>query len=291
MVSKHSAPPLVGAHMSIAGGLYKSVDRAEAVGATAMQIFTKSNQQWAAKKIMADDAAAFKQRLKDSSIKSVNVHASYLINIGSSDDALRKKSVHALHDELERCDLLGIDLLVFHPGAAVGGTQEECIQLVAQSINELFERYQGPVTLVIENTAGQGTVVGSTLEQLAAISKNIAQKKRVGFCIDTCHAFAAGYDLSTSTGYEQFWQEFDRLLAIEKLRVIHCNDSKKECGSRVDRHENIGDGKIGIKSFTLLMNDPRFAEIAKICETPKGEDEQANDARNIEMLKKLARPE
>jgi deoxyribonuclease-4 len=290
MVSKHSAPPLVGAHMSIAGGLYKSVDRAEAVGATAMQIFTKSNQQWAAKKIMADDAAAFKQRLNDSTVKKVNVHASYLINIGSADDALRAKSMHALIDELERCDLLGIDLLVLHPGAAVGGPKEECIKLIAQSINELFERYEGKADLVLENTAGQGTVVGCTLEQLAAIYKNIAEKKRVGFCIDTCHAFAAGYDLSNGTGYEQFWQEFDRLVGIEKLRVIHCNDSKKECGSRVDRHENIGDGKIGIKSFTLLMNDPRFAKIAKICETPKGEDEQVNDARNIETLKKLAQP-
>ena len=279
--------PLVGGHMSIAGGLYKSIDRAEDVGATCMQIFTKSNKQWAAKKITQEDVQQFKERWKNSTIGPVVVHASYLINIGSAQQILRSKSVHALREELERCDILDIPYLIVHPGAATNSSADECLELIAKSINEIFDNYQGHAKLLLENTAGQGTAVGTTLEQLAAIYKNIQHKKAVGFCIDTCHAFAAGYDLSTKKGYESFWKQFEELIGIEKLRAIHCNDSKKKIGCKVDRHEDIGKGEIGLESFWLLMNDERFLQIPKICETPKGDDEQANDARNIETLKKL----
>jgi deoxyribonuclease-4 len=279
--------PLVGAHMSIARGFYKSIDRAEAVGATCMQIFTKSNKQWASKKIMVEDAQQFKERWKNSTIGPVVVHASYLINIGSAQHALRSKSVHALREELERCDILEIPYLIVHPGAAMNSSVDECIEMIAQSIDEIFDSYQGNAQLLLENTAGQRTAVGTTLEQLAAIYKKIKHKKKIGFCIDTCHAFAAGYDLTTKKEYELFWQQFDALLGIERLRAIHCNDSKKKMGSKVDRHEDIGKGELGLESFRLLMNDERFLHIPKICETPKGDNEQANDARNIETLKNL----
>lgn len=285
--TKAAWQPVVGGHMSIAGGLYKSIDRAQEVGATCMQIFTKSNKQWAAKKITQEDAQQFKERWKNSTIGAVVVHASYLINVGSSQHALRTKSIHALREELERCDMLDIPYLIVHPGAATNSSAAECIEMIANSINEIFDTYQGRAKLLLENTAGQGTAVGTTLEQLAAIYKKIQHKKSIGFCIDTCHAFAAGYDLSTKKGYQSFWQKFDELIGIEKLRAIHCNDSKKKIGCKVDRHEDIGKGELGLESFRLLMNDERFGHIPKICETPKGDDERANDARNIETLKKL----
>ncbi|OQA35103.1 MAG: Endonuclease 4 [Candidatus Dependentiae bacterium ADurb.Bin331] len=287
MNTKKAKKLLVGAHMSIAGGLYKSIDRAQAVGGTCMQIFTKSNKQWASKRIDPESAQMFKERWKNSTISAVAVHASYLINIGSANHALRIKSIHALIDELQRCDLLGIPHLIVHPGAATNNSPVECINMIAQSINEIFEQFHGHAILVLENTAGQGSAVGTTLEQLAEIYKTIKHKKSIGFCIDTCHAFAAGYDISTQKGYELFWEQFDTLLGIEKLKAIHCNDSKKKVGSRVDRHEDIGKGELGIEPFRLLMNDERFYDIPKICETPKGDDEQAHDARNIEMLKNL----
>jgi deoxyribonuclease-4 len=278
---------LVGAHMSIAGGFYKSVERSEAVGGTCMQIFTKSNKQWAAKKIAKEDADTFKKRLKESSVSAVVAHASYLINIGSANSALRKKSLHALREELERCDILGIPALILHPGSATGGTAEECMKLIAEAVDEVFEQFEGKTMLLLENTAGQGSAVGTTLEQLAKIYKDIHDKKHIGFCIDTCHAFVAGYDLRMPRTYETFWKQFDELLGIEKLKAIHCNDSKKDLGSNVDRHEDIGKGKLGRQSFELLMNDERFFDVPKVCETPKGDDEQANDLRNIAALKDL----
>lgn len=284
---KKQSELLVGAHMSIAGGFYKSIERAEAVGGTCMQIFTKSNKQWAAKHIDPQDAQAFKDRWANSSIHAVIAHASYLINIGSAQATLRNKSKQAVREELERCALLGIPALVLHPGAAVGSSAQECIELIAESINEVFEEFDGPTMLLLENTAGQGSAVGTTLEQLAAIYNRVHKKKHVGICIDTCHAFVAGYDLRTPKSYDIFWKQFDELIGIEKLKAIHCNDSKKDLGSKVDRHDDIGKGKLGIEAFALLMNDERFFDVPKICETPKGDQEEVNDARNISTLKEL----
>lgn len=289
---RKKAIQLVGGHMSIAGGFEKSIDRGEETGCTAIQIFTKSNRQWAAKNITADDAALFKQRKKESTISLVVAHASYLINLASAEPATRHKSIKALRDELVRCDILDIPYLVLHPGS--GGHQENSVGLkyIIAGLEEAFDGLETSTMVLLETMAGQGSSCCATLEDLAYILNHLSKKvaHHIGVCVDTCHIFAAGYDIRDAHGYDQFWKAFDKLIGIDNVKAIHCNDSKKELGSHVDRHEHIGKGQIGLECFTLLMNDTRFAHVPKIAETPKGEtSELEDDRRNIATLKAAAK--
>ncbi len=275
---------LVGAHVSISGGFHTAFDRAESIGCTSMQIFTKSNRQWAAKPITQSEINAFQERWLQSTVKLVVAHAAYLINIGSSQQELQQKSIAALIIELERCQALGIPFLVLHPGIATNSIAE-CLDLISQHLDYVLDHVKGNTKILLENTAGQGSAVGYTLEQLAAIYQKIKNKDRVGFCIDTCHAFAAGYDLRTQDGYNTFWKNFDTILSIDNLHAIHINDSKKELNSHVDRHEHLGLGKLGIEPFQHLINDPRFFNVPKILETPYEElNDYIQDMKKVKSL-------
>lgn len=287
MKNNHSL--LLGAHMSIAGGFEKAIERAESIGCTTLQIFSKSNRQWAAKDITLQEAAAFKKAVAQSYIKPENlvVHATYLINIGSPDQATQDKSIVALINELERCQLLGIPFLVLHPGSHVDSGVEEGLARVAHNLDRAFDQYKGQTMVLLENMAGQGSTLCATFQELATVRNSMRHKKSVGFCFDTCHAFAAGYDFRSEAGYQALWQEFDKILGLENLKAIHLNDSKKECGSRVDRHDDIGKGLLGLKPFELLFNDERFYDVPKILETPS--DELADYARNMATIKELLR--
>lgn len=280
---------LLGAHISISGGFYASINRGQAIGCTAIQIFTKSNQQWAAKAITREQIDMFLTTWQNSTIRSVIAHASYLINIGSPTPKTLAQSRLSLQDELRRCDLLEISHLVLHPGNHLQTDELSCLQRIATTINTIFDTNDSKAMILLETMAGQGSNVGHTLEQIAAIIDLVENKKRIGVCIDTCHLFAAGYDFRTPENYQLFWHQFDTFIGLNKLKAIHLNDSKKECNSRVDRHEHIGQGKIGMQSFELLMNDPRFFDIPKIIETPKI-DFFKEDAMNIATLKSLLLP-
>ncbi|MDR3646356.1 MAG: deoxyribonuclease IV [Candidatus Babeliales bacterium] len=259
---------LLGGHVSISGGLHKAFKEGESIHCTAIQIFTKSNRQWHAKPISSEDAELFKNTLKNSTIKSVIAHASYLINIASLDDDTSVKSRDALKDELERCDQLGIKYLVLHPGTRGVAEQKDSLKRVADNINEIYANNKIQTIVLLEIMAGQGTSVASRFEQLAEIYSHIKFKDKVGICFDTCHAFAAGYDFRTKETYENMWQDFDKILGIDLLKVIHVNDSKKDLGCKVDRHEFLGKGKIGETAFKLLFNDARFINVIKILEVP-----------------------
>ncbi len=276
---------LLGAHVSILGGFEKALERGEEIGCNTIQIFTKSNRQWISKPIAKTDALLFKKAQERSSIVCVIAHASYLINIGSPDNLICQKSIAGLLDELERCEILGIPFLVFHPGSYTHGSKEDCLEKIAQSINFILEQYNGKTCLILETSAGQGSSVGNTLEELASIKKLINNPKKIGFCVDTCHIFAAGYDIRTIKAYNFFWETFDKLLGIENLKVIHLNDSKKEVNSNVDRHENIGSGALGIETFRFIMNDTRLLSVPKVVETPKGSP--IDDIKNLNLLKSL----
>lgn len=277
---------LLGAHMSIAGGFEKAIERGESIGCTTIQIFTKSNRQWRAKNIELSDANKFKQALKASSIKIVVAHATYLINLGSPNNETRDKSVNALTQELQRCDLLGIPYLILHPGSHLNADKNTCISQIAAGIDKVFAEIPNTTTkLLLETMAGQGSSVGHTFEQIAKIIQLSSSKKRLGVCLDTCHVFAAGYNFGSYEQYNAMWDLFEKTIGLNKLKTIHINDSKKECGSRVDRHENIGKGKISLEAFSLLLNDERFFDIPKILETPK--DNLEDDVKNITTLKAL----
>lgn len=282
--NKHSL--LLGAHMSIAQNFENALQLGESIGCTAIQVFTKSNRQWAAKPITDEQAASFCNALKAGSIKSVIAHATYLINIASPDIATSNKSTNALIDELERCSLLNIPALVLHPGATLKSNERECIERIAQNINEALTKTSPATTLLLETMAGQGSTVGNSFEQLALIQEKVEKKSRLGICFDTCHAFAAGYDFRTPDTYHKMWHDFDNIIGIENLKAIHLNDSKKELNSHVDRHEDIGKGQLGLKPFELLINDKRFFDIPKILETPKTIG-LLEDKKNIETVKAL----
>jgi deoxyribonuclease-4 len=278
---------LLGAHMSIAGGLYKAIERAESIGCTTMQIFTKSNKSWFAPRITDEDAALFKKTLKASQLSKVMVHTSYLINLGSKDATTRKKSIKALATELERCEQLTIPYLVLHPGAHVGGGEEQCMQFIAEGLDAALEAVPGKTKILLETAAGQGTTVGHTFEQLKEIRAQCHHKARVGYCLDTCHVFAAGYDLGSEGGYQSMWKEFDRLLGLNHLHAIHLNDSKKGCGCKLDRHEKIGHGAIPHRAFGWLMNDKRLQDIPFVLETPVEKDPLMEYEAEIRMLQKM----
>lgn len=277
---------LIGVHVSISGGIDKAVGRAAALGCTAMQIFTKNASQWRAKAIGADEARDFREALAQSAIRSVVAHDSYLINLAAPPGENRDKSLAAFRDELERCALLGVPYLVMHPGAHLGDGEEVGIGRVAAAFREIFSDAPESVTVLLENTAGQGSYLGRTFEQLAAIMEQVPIG-RFGVCFDTCHAYAAGYDIATADGCATVLAEFDRVLGLQHLQAFHFNDSRKGLASHVDRHEGIGDGTLGIGVFQVLLRDQRFREVPKILETPKGENDEL-DRINLALLRKLA---
>ena len=278
---------MFGAHMSIAGGLEKALERGKKINCRTIQIFTKSSNQWKAKEITDEDLRRFQSFYAQFNISPVVAHDSYLINLASPDPVLHRKSIDSFFNEMERCEKLKIPYLVFHPGAHVGSGEKAGLKKIAQSINILLKRGKGfKVTLLLETTAGQGTNLGYKFEHLAKIIKMVRQKKSIGVCVDTCHIFVAGYDITTKKGYKKTFETFNKLVGLDKLKVFHINDSKKELGSRVDRHEHIGKGFLGLKPFEFLVNDRRFANIPKILETPKGPDLK-EDVKNFKVLKRL----
>ena len=280
---------LLGAHMSIAGGLDKAVGRAVGVGCTALQVFTKNANQWRAKPLAEEDIARFKGALAASPIApgAVVAHDSYLINLGSPDPAKWRQSVDAFADELRRCDALGIPFLVTHPGAHMGSGVEAGLAQVAAGLAAALAESER-TTVLLETTAGQGTYLGASFEHLSRLL-DLAPAPldaRLGVCFDTCHAFVAGYDIGTAEGYAATWDTFDRAVGLDRLKVIHVNDAKKPLGSHVDRHEHLGQGQIGREGFRLLMNDPRLADRIFLLETPKGDD-CAEDRENMAFLRGL----
>jgi deoxyribonuclease-4 len=278
----------IGAHVSISGGIYKSVSRAIGIGCEVMQIFVKSNAQWKARKFTKGEIEKFKVELKRADIHPVIVHSSYLINLCSADREVLNKSRVAFIDELKRCESIGADYFVFHPGAHLGKGLDYGIKLTAESLNIIHEKTKGFKTLsVIEVTAGQGSTIGYRFEQIAKIIELVEDKKRVGVCIDTCHIFSAGYDIRSEKGCEKTFSEFDAIVGIEKIKVFHLNDSMREFNSRVDRHYHIGKGFIGKEAFAYIMRNPIFTLIPKIIETPKGNDDRF-DLMNLKTLRKLA---
>ena len=277
---------LIGAHMSIAGGLHLAISRGEETGCAAIQVFTKNASQWRGKPISPADAEAFRSAWRESSIGPIIAHDSYLINLAAPDEDMWRKSIAAFVEEMERCAVLGIPALVMHPGAHLGVGEEAGLLRLAAAFRAIFAAAPAGVIVLLENTAGQGTCLGYRFEHLAAIIEQ-APEGHFGVCFDTCHAWAAGYDLSTPAGYAATMAEFDRIIGLKRLRVFHVNDCKKGLGCRVDRHEHIGQGSIGEAGFAALMQDARFADIPKILETPKGDDGEL-DRMNLALLRRLA---
>lgn len=283
---------LIGAHVSISGGLHKAFPLAADIGCTAVQIFTKNASQWNAKPLQDKEIQQFKAAWEASGIRMVVAHDSYLINLATPDGELLEKSRSAMRIEVERCEQLGIPYLVMHPGSHVGSGEEAGLRRVAESFDAIHRQTSGYQTkILVETTAGQGTNLGWQFEQIARIFEHVAQPERLGVCFDTCHAFAAGYDIRTEAAYRQTMAEFDRIIGLARLNAIHVNDSVKPLGCRVDRHEAIGKGHIGLDGFRWLMNDPRLADIPKILETPKGGDPVASDQENLSKLRALLETE
>ena len=279
--------PLLGAHMSIEGGVFNAPLRGKKIGCDVIQIFTKNNNRWESKKITDKEITAFKENQNRAGIKAVASHDAYLINLASPNKDVYKKSLIAFYDEMQRAEALGLPYLVFHPGAHLGEGEDMGVKQIADSINLLLSKKPKiNLILLLETTAGQGTNIGWRFEQLAKIINLIEQKEKMGVCIDTCHIFAAGYDITTEEGYTKTFEEFDKIIGLKKLKLFHLNDSKKGLASRVDRHEHIGKGMLGLKAFRMLMNDKRFKDIPMILETPKGK-EMEEDKINLSTLRSL----
>ena len=277
--------PFVGAHMSIRDGLHNAILEAARYRCRAVQLFSKSSNQWRAKTLTDEDIGMWKQTLRAHPMHPV-VHDSYLINLASPDPVLSRRSREAFLEEVDRCDRLGIGHLIFHPGAHMGAGEKEGLRRIADNLDWVCEQSRHSSTkLVLETTAGQGTTLGYRFEQFAWIIENVRQPARLGVCVDTCHVLAAGYDFRTPKGYADVFESFDRILGFDRLCCFHVNDSKRDLGSRVDRHEHIGKGYVGSKAFGFLMRDSRFAEIPKILETPKKDD---MDRKNLAFLRRLA---
>ena len=272
----------IGAHVSAAGGVQNSPENAMNIGAKAFALFTKNQRQWIAQPLTNDSIALFRQNCKKHNFSADYIlpHDSYLINLGHPESEKLQKSRNAFLDELQRCEQLGLKYLNFHPGTHLGQiSEDECLEIIAESINIALAKTESVIT-VIENTAGQGNNVGYKFEHLGKIIEQIDNKSRVGVCIDTCHTFAAGYDLRTKEAFTKTFAEFEKFVGFQYLKGMHINDSKKDLGSRVDRHESIGKGFIGLDAFKFLMNDERFDNIPLILETPNS-DIWANE---IKML-------
>lgn len=280
--------PLLGAHFSIAKGLHDAVYQAASYGCTALQLFTKNATTWKERTISPAEADRFKTAVAETGIQVIAAHSAYLINLASPEPKKHAMSTKALQQELLRTSVLDIPYCVLHPGAHMDSGEKAGLLKISDSINQIFAETTGITTrLLLETTAGQGSGLGHTFEQLAQIMDAVKQKKRVGICLDTCHVFAAGYDIRTRETYDQTLSHFDTILGLDKLFAIHINDSKKELGSRVDRHTHIGKGCIGTDAFKLILNDSRLAHIPKLLETAKKEGDIDWDQRNLTLLRSL----
>ncbi|MFA5233005.1 MAG: deoxyribonuclease IV [Sulfurimonas sp.] len=259
----------VGAHVSASGGVFNAVANAVAIGAKAFALFTKNQRQWSGKELDSETIDKFKKALQESGIlpKHVLPHDSYLINLGHPEDEQREKSMDAFLDEVQRCEQLGLDRLNFHPGSHLKKiSEDECLSNIADAMNRTLEKTKG-VSLVLENTAGQGSNLGFKFEHIAQIIDKVEDKSRVGVCIDTCHMFSAGYDIRTREAYDKTWSEFDKIIGFKYLMGMHINDSKAKFESHVDRHHSLGKGEIGLDAFRFIMNDGRMNDIPLILET------------------------
>ncbi len=278
--------PNLGAHESVAGGLHFAFEHIQSVGGDALQIFTRNQRQWNPKPVSEEEQQLFAAAWEKQPSLPVTSHASYLINLASAKPDLIKKSIAAFVEELKRCELLNIPTVVMHPGSHGGDGVETGLERFTEHLDTALEIANSSVTLLLETTAGQGTGLGSRFEDLAYIISNSKHSDKLGVCVDTCHIFAAGYDIRSETTYQATMDTFDKLVGIERIRFFHLNDSKKGLGCRVDRHEHIGQGEIGLEGFRNLLNDPRFANHPMTLETPKGKDLQ-EDRDNLATLRGL----
>ncbi len=277
----------IGAHISAAGGLHQVFTRSEAVGANVIQLFTKSERQWRAKPLTDEVVTLFKAEAARSSARALLVHDSYLINLATPKDDLWTTSKAAFAEELERCAVLDLPYLVTHPGAHTGSGVATGLEREAKALNELFAAGTGsPTQVLLETTAGQGTCLGGSFEELARLLDLLDYPERVGVCVDTCHLFAAGYDFRDPKSYAATFDRLVALLGLERIQAFHVNDSQGVLGSHLDRHAGLGEGQLGLEAFRLLVNDPRFASLPMVLETPKGPD-GAEDRRNLALLRSL----
>jgi len=292
LVVKKKHMPKFGSHMSAAGGLENAFHAGVAVGCDALQLFVKNQRQWRAASLSDEQIQKTLAAKAETGLTPVVAHASYLLNLASPEDSKRKQSVEALVDEQQRCESVGVDFVVVHPGAHMDDTMEAGISRVAQSLDEVEEQNAGLSCMVLlETTAGQGSAIGYRFEQIAGILNETRNASAFGVCLDTCHLFAAGYDFRKQVGYDEMMNELDQAIGISKVKCIHVNDSKKDLGSRVDRHDHIGKGKIGIEGFAHFVNDTRFGDVPFILETPKGKDGRGADFDkvNLKRLRALVR--
>jgi deoxyribonuclease-4 len=281
--------PLLGAHQSIAGGLHRALERGREVGCDAVQLFTRSARQWAARALGEDEVRAFAGARAETGIRAVLAHDSYLFNLAAPSGALRERSVRELIGELERCERLGIPYLVTHPGAHGGAGEDEGLRLAARSLGEVLAACRGfAATVALENTAGQGTQIGYRFAQLGRLCADTRDGDRLRLCLDTQHAFAAGYDLRTADGYAEAIGQLAATVGLERVAAFHLNDAKRGLGARVDRHEHIGAGALGLAAFRRLLRDERFHGLPMCIETPKGEG-LIEDRRNLAVLRRLIR--
>ncbi|MFP4056966.1 MAG: deoxyribonuclease IV [Candidatus Brocadiia bacterium] len=283
-------PLLLGAHLSIQGGLHRAVERAQALGCTALQVFTRNNLRWGSPPLAAADAERFRAAWRASAIGPVVAHANYLVDLASEDGEKGRLSLEGLVEDLRRAAVLGIPWLVLHPGYHKGRGEEAGLRQAARRAAQALEATAGlPVGILLETTAGQGTALGWRFEHLARLLAATALPRRLGVCLDTAHAFAAGYDLRRPAGYRRVLEQLDRAVGLERVQAVHVNDSKVPLGSRVDRHAHIGHGCIGPRAFRCLLRDPRLAEVPKLLETPKEDAEGKDwDAANLAALRRLA---
>ncbi|RKY76605.1 deoxyribonuclease IV [candidate division KSB1 bacterium] len=278
---------LLGAHVSVSGGIEKAFERGEAIGCDAVQIFSKNQRQWKAPPLEEQTAEKFKTTRANSSVKEVVIHDSYLINLAHPEKEPLLKSINAMLDEIQRAELLGVRYLVFHPGSHLGRGLKIGIDTIAGSLNYIFDHTDSEnVILLLETTAGQGTNIGFRFEHLSEIMENVKQQNRLGVCFDTAHTFESGYDFRTQEGYTRVFDKFEDVIGLDRLKVFHLNDSKTDLASRVDRHENIGSGFIGLNAFDYLVNDKRFGSVPMILETPGGENKFKE---NLALLRSLVK--
>ena len=287
-IGSRNSQILLGAHMSIRGGVSMAIERARSIRCTAMQIFVKNNMQWFARPLNREEIRAFLNHVQRGELLSVFGHANYLINLAATNPQFHANSIRALSEELVRADQLELPFLVLHPGAHLGAGEEPGLKKVVDSVDQVFQRIPKVKTkIALEITAGQGSCIGHRFEHLAHIIANAREPQRLCVCLDTAHLFAAGYDISSESEVRKTFHEFDRVIGPDRLVAIHVNDSKTDRGSRVDRHEHIGEGRIGLDAFRFIMRSSRFQKIPKVLETPKGK-ELAEDVTNLKKLRGLA---
>jgi deoxyribonuclease-4 len=282
--------PRFGAHTSIAGGLHRAIERATALGCDTVQIFLRNNMRWRARARTPEELAQFKETLAASEIEPVVAHAIYLINLASPEEQVYAQSTEAFAEELSRCHEAGIPFLVLHPGSHKGTGLEEGIARIARTIDAAYEAHpEVEVVTLLENTAGQGNVIGKRFEELAQIAAQIEEPARIGYCFDTAHALAAGYELRTPEGYQDTFGQLERVLGLGKLHCFHVNDSRYDLNEGADEHRNIGEGYLDVEAFRMLVNDPRFAELPMILETPTADDMSGYEA-DLKLLRSLVEP-